>query len=352
MKEFSLPIPRETKAFIGHKNLIDSLKQSYAQNRFSHAFLFTGPQGVGKATIAYHLIHRLMLSQMEALGSPIEDLTAIHRQLWAGNHPDCLIIERTVDDAGKLPKEISMEKIRSVPHFFSKTSLASHWRIALIDSIDDLSIKATNTLLKILEEPPPKSLLILLSHNLESVLPTLRSRVQVLPFSPLKREDTIEIFENLGISSSQAKFLSQVSFGRPGLGIMIHKLGGKEFYQAFLKLLQQIGRHDFSPLFSFADTYILKSSSVAPEVAWTSFFELLYNWLASALSAVERQEPGWGIEGEIEIAQNFFKSRPSFKWATSWSQAQKLGRLSHTFNLDKRQTLLCIFQELAGLTQR
>ncbi len=216
--------------------------------------------------------------------------------------------------------------------------------------MDDLTAKGANTLLKILEEPPSKCLLILISHNLEGVLPTLRSRSQTLQFPALSLEETAQVFKGKKIDNID--FLSTVSAGRPGLGLMINDLGGPIFYENFLKAMASLGKNDLRAPHNFADTFILKNKNLAPDLAWQNFFEFLNHWVSYALTQVQKKKTDWGIQNESTIATDLFATRRPDKWVASWFHIQDLLRTTHVYSLDKKQTLLCVFHELAGLHQR
>lgn len=342
--------PRFTNHIIGHSNVIGYLKKTHHEGKLPHGLLFVGPKGIGKATLAHKIARALLTQSMENLGDPIIELTPIDHLLRAGNCPDFISIEKSIDDKGKTAKDISIEKARSVVQFFSQTSLEDKWRIALIDSVDDLTTKGANTLLKILEEPPHKCLLILISHNLEGVLPTLRSRSQIIQIPALSTEETAQVFKDKKIKVID--FLSTISAGRPGLGLMISDLGGSIFYDNFLKVMADLSVNDLRSTHTFVDTFILKNKNLTPDLAWQSFFNFLNHWVSHALIQVQKDETNWGTQGEADIAKTLFATRRPDKWVASWFHIQDLLRTTHVYSLDKKQTLLCVFHELAGLHQR
>lgn len=332
--------PRFADHLIGHASIVDHLKAAHKAGRLPHGLLFTGTKGLGKATLAHQLASALLNNSMAALGDQRErHLSSTDHLLRAGNHPDFMALEKKADDKGKMPKDISVEKARSIVHFFSQTSLEDNWRIAIIDSVDDLTPKGANTLLKVLEEPPHKCLLVLISQNLESVLPTLRSRAQIIQFSALLDTETKSIFDEKKVEDSA--FLASVSAGRPGLGLMINDLGGRAFYDAFIKVMEDLSVQDLRSTHGFIEAFILKNTDLNPEVAWSSFADFLNHWVAHTLSFEQKNK-----------TQGLLSKRSPDQWIESWFSIQETLRTTHTFSLDKKQTLLCIFHELAGLHQR
>lgn len=332
--------PRFADHLVGHASVVEHLKSAHKAGRLPHALLLTGVKGVGKATLAHQIARALLCNSIEKLGEKSKgDPTPADHLLRAGNHPDFIVLEKEADEKGKIPKDIPVEKARSVVHFFSQTCLEDNWRIALIDSVDDLTVKGANTLLKVLEEPPQKCLLILISQNLESVLPTLRSRAQIVQFPVLSEQETQTIFEEKQLEESA--FLASVSAGRAGLGLMIQDLGGSSFYESFLKVMKDLSVQDLRSTHGFIENFILKNTTLSPELAWVCFFEFLTHWVAHTLSTEQRKKE-----------QGILSNRSPDQWVESWFSIQETLRTTHVFSLDKKQTLLCVFHELAGLHQR
>lgn len=333
--------PRFATHVAGHGHTIVHLQKAFADGRLPHGLLFTGAKGVGKATLAHKIARALLTNTMADLGAPLKILTATDHLLRAGNHPDFLCIEKSVDEKGKVSKDIPVEKARSVMRFFSQTSLENNWRVAIIDSVDDLNTKGANSLLKILEEPPQKCLLILISHNLEGVLPTLRSRSQILQLPPLSLEESTSIFVEKHCENP--RFLAKACAGRPGLGLMINDLGGQSFHTAFSNIMQDLAKGDLRSTHGFMENFVLKNKTLTPDRGWQSFVEFLNHWLPHSLSSSQKN---------IGTTPSILATRSPDKWVESWFTIQTLLRQTHTFSLDKKQTLLCIFHELAGLHQR
>ncbi|MGE5302896.1 MAG: DNA polymerase III subunit delta' [Alphaproteobacteria bacterium] len=164
---------------IGQQKALDPLRAALAQGRLHHAYLFHGPEGVGKRTIGLALAQAIHCDQMadDFCGHCVNCL-----RIKSGNHPDVRLIEPT---AGK--KEISIQQIRSIEKELSFRAFSGK-KIAIIDPATLMNLPAQNALLKTLEEPPPDSLLILVASNAGGLLPTVRSRCLRIAFGPLPRE--------------------------------------------------------------------------------------------------------------------------------------------------------------------
>jgi len=175
----------------GHDEAVAAFRESLDQGRLHHAWLISGPEGIGKALFAEKAALRVLAQGQGPLASPGLDVPDEHpaaRLAAAGSHPDLMRLERLARDngSGDLARSISVDQVRSLSRLFSTTASMSPWRVVIIDAIDDLERAAANALLKNLEEPPPSSLFLLVSHASERLLPTIRSRCRQLRLSPLE----------------------------------------------------------------------------------------------------------------------------------------------------------------------
>ena len=174
----------------GHQEAVAAFKESLATGRLHHAWLVTGPAGIGKNLFAEKAALRLLADAagplVSAPGIDVPEDHPIAKLFSAGSHPDFKRLERLTKDSGtELARSITVDQVRELQRLFSTTASFSPWRVVVIDSIDDLERPAANALLKNLEEPPPNSLFLLVSHAPERLLPTIRSRCRVLRLSSL-----------------------------------------------------------------------------------------------------------------------------------------------------------------------
>jgi DNA polymerase-3 subunit delta' len=190
-------LPRESTVFYGHAEAERALLEAYRGGRFPHAWLITGPAGIGKATLAYRLA-RFILAHPDARAPQVANAASLHvdadhpvaRRVAAQAQGDLLVLERTINEkTGKLYQDIRVEDVRRTVTFFGSTPGEGGWRLAIVDSIDELNPSGANALLKVLEEPPRRGVLLLVSHSAARVLPTIRSRCRVLALRPLASAD-------------------------------------------------------------------------------------------------------------------------------------------------------------------
>ena len=189
--------PRETLVLYGHGDAERAFLDAYRSGRFAHSWLISGPKGIGKATLAYRMA-RFVLAHPDAQAPAVRAATslevdaahAVARRIAAQGQGDLLVLERTINEmTGKLYQEIRVDDVRRTVGFFGSTAGEGGWRVTIVDSVDELNPSGANALLKILEEPPKRALLLLVSHAAGRVLPTIRSRCRVLALRSLSATD-------------------------------------------------------------------------------------------------------------------------------------------------------------------
>ncbi|MDI4662741.1 DNA polymerase III subunit delta' [Xanthobacter autotrophicus] len=244
------PHPREQTRLFGHGLLEADLIADFRAGRLPHALLIGGPEGIGKATLAYRLA-RMVLSGGPVPGAHDLDLPAAHpvfRQVASLSHPDLLVLRR-VPEAGeeKIPTVIPAEMVRRVRSFFGATAAAGGWRVCIVDAVDDLNAFGANALLKTLEEPPPKALFLLISHAPGRALPTIRSRTRLLGLRPLGEGDVLAALDHLkgetdDLDAATLPAAAEASGGSVRRAIVLARGEGMEVRSATLRALAQLPR--------------------------------------------------------------------------------------------------------------
>jgi DNA polymerase-3 subunit delta' len=216
----------------GHDAAVAEFRESLDGGRLHHAWLISGPEGIGKASFAAKAALRVLAQGQEAVDLPGLDVPDSHpaaHLVAAGSHPDLMRLERLPREnstTGELARSINVAQVRGLSRLFSTTSSMSPWRVVIIDSIDDLERAAANALLKNLEEPPPFSLFLLVSHATERLLPTIRSRARQLRLSPLD-DDAMTSALRAALPEAESKEieeLRQAGKGSPGRALAFRGL--------------------------------------------------------------------------------------------------------------------------------
>ncbi|MFA6321876.1 MAG: DNA polymerase III subunit delta' [Candidatus Buchananbacteria bacterium] len=205
---------------IGHSNIISFLQQELQKGQIAHAYLFVGPDNIGKTAVANFLANSLVCRHLNNQEEFVpcgrcECCQQINNQI----HPDVYWLRRQTGDSGKLNKNISVDQTRELMEKLSLCSFLNTYKVAIIESAQTLNNASANSLLKTLEEPAPQTVLILLANNISDLPSTIASRCQVIKFLPVSQPVIENHLIELGCERKKAKKISALSFGRPGLAI-------------------------------------------------------------------------------------------------------------------------------------
>jgi DNA polymerase-3 subunit delta' len=249
----SLPQPRNVESVFGHDAVERQLIQMYNAGAMPHALIFSGLNGIGKSSFAWRMIKFLMTHEGESGPSlfgdappPPTDFSfnpdhVAVKLIHSGGHPDLLALERKFDDEKSRYKDmIDVDQVRQVPSFMQKTPSMGGWRIVLIDDADSMNRNAQNALLKVLEEPPQKAILILIAHRVGSLIPTIRSRARVFNFQPLSRDNfnTLVKKSNPAIGRMDLDALYNIAGGSVGHAIRLMSGGALTALHQLTALLE------------------------------------------------------------------------------------------------------------------
>jgi DNA polymerase-3 subunit delta' len=198
-----VPHPREQLALHGHREAERAFLEGWTAGRLHHAWLIGGPQGIGKATLAYRMARFLLAAGDRPSGEPQTlEIPAAHpvsRQVAAQSHPDFTVVRRGLRKDGKgYSAEISVGDVRRGLGVFGSAAGEGGYRVCIVDSADDLNASSGNALLKLVEEPPAHSVFLIVSHAPQRVLATIRSRCRRLHLRPLDDADLRSVVRSLG----------------------------------------------------------------------------------------------------------------------------------------------------------
>jgi len=228
-----VPVPRETTVLFGHDSAERAFLAVYRSGRVPHAWLIGGEPGIGKATLAYRIARFVLAKPDPSRASTAETLALdpAHRtvrRVAVNAHPDLLVLERTPGDSGKMRTVITVEQVRRLATFFGSTAGEGGWRVCIVDSADELKYpEGSNALLKMLEEPPPRSLFLLVSHAPGRLLPTIRSRCRRLALRPLGQGDVARAASTaLGANADDPAVAAAAAAARGSVSQAIALAGG------------------------------------------------------------------------------------------------------------------------------
>lgn len=228
------PHPRAVYDLEGHDEAEGRLAAAIASGRMHHAWMLSGPRGVGKATLAWRAARRLLGAAPDATGAPLgaEPDDPVCRRMETGAHGDLLVLERPLDARGGAKAEIPVEAARGVGRFFASTSGEGGWRVCLVDAADELTLQAANALLKTLEEPPPRCVFLLIAHAYGRVPVTVRSRCRRLRLAaPGVAAATRLVRRLVDADESDAQRAAELAHGRPGAAVRLALADGVRLQQ-------------------------------------------------------------------------------------------------------------------------
>ncbi len=317
MNALEAPHPREVFAYDGGEAVEAAFQESVDRGRLHHAWLLTGPEGVGKATFAYRAARRLLGARPDQsyglLGSDPAD--PVSRQVASRSHPDLMVLELASED-GKPRKHIPVDDARKLPEFFSKAPASAPYRVAIIDSADDMNVNAANALLKTLEEPPSRGVLFLISHAPGGLIATIRSRCRRLPFAPWS-EARIQGFlaARMGLGAEEGARLAQMAKGAPGRALSMAEGGALQADAVAHEILRRLPETDEAALLAVADSFRGAEGQKR--------FDLLFDRLADQVRGMAVRAAAEGPSGDIE------------RWARAWEGLSSMPREVEAVNLDR-----------------
>jgi len=348
------PHPRETSTIVGHQAAMADVAGAIMSGRMHHAWLLSGPRGIGKATLAYRMARTLLKHGAGAavppdLAVPVDD--PVFRKVMALSHPDLLLLRRPVDKTDRIQGVMPVDEVRKAFDFFSLSAGEGGWRVCIVDSADDMNIAAANALLKILEEPPKQSIFLLISHSPGRLLPTIRSRCRKLMLGSLNDRDLLQViaahFPEL--NKDELRLAAQLAEGRPGSALALARDGGLDLFREMIALLMALPQPDLAALHALGD----RLSRVNAGQSYETMMEMLTAWLARMvrLGAAGAMPPD-RVAGEGALMQRLLAAAPLDQWTQVWENTNSLLRRADSVNLSRKQVILSIFSRLAETAQR
>jgi DNA polymerase-3 subunit delta' len=334
------PEPRENPLLIGHAAAEAELLDAMRGGRMHHAWLITGPSGVGKATLAYRFARRLLAGPpadgtLALSGLALSDKDPVFRRVATGSHADLLTIEREWDDKRqRMRGEIVVDDTRAVSAFLRLTPAEGGWRVVVIDGAEHMNRNAANAVLKMLEEPPPQAILLLTCAAPGRLLPTIRSRCRRLALPPLSAPDMDAVLAAYlpEMADAERGQLVAIGAGSPGRALQLAEERGLALAGMAAEVLAEVPNMRKLRAFEIAD----KLGGRAQD-DFTPFMTLLRDGLAAIVRRAARGQP-----------ERLLAVRPLAEWAELWQSLTRIQDETERLNLDRRQALLSSIAMLNG----
>ncbi len=340
-----VPHPRETVTLFGQSEAEDAFLTAFNSDRLHHAWLLTGPRGTGKATLAWR-IARFLLStpdiaadDMFGAGAPpttldIDENHPVARRMASGAEAGLMGVKRSVNDKGRLRDQIVVDDIRKLSGFFQLSAAEGGRRVVIVDAADEMNVNAANALLKMLEEPPERATLLLISHQPSRLLPTIRSRCRTLRLSALNHDDMSRALTQAGIEiTGDAPALSALAAGSVGTAIRLIEGEGLSLYAEIVNLFSTLPRLDRVRALALAERLSARGANEQ--------LDMFYTLLEIALARLARTGAS-GLPPSPEAtkgeAEAFARLAPHLHAAKAWADVSQsaLSRARHgrAVNLD------------------
>ncbi len=349
------PHPRETQRLFGQDTAQAAFLQAFNSGRLHHGWLMTGPRGVGKATLAWHIARFLLATppvQEDGLfGAPpapatldIDPEHPVARRILSGAEPGLAAITRTVNEkTNRMRDEIVVDDIRRLNRFFGLSATDGGRRVVIVDTADEMNPSAANALLKMLEEPPARTTLLLISHQPSRLLPTIRSRCRTLRLNPLDAADMQEALARTGVklpdTQQATSHLAALSAGSVGTALRLINLGGLQIYAELIGLLGTMPRLDRARAIALADAAAQRGAA--------DRFELLLTLVEIALARLARTgatghppAPEAAPDEAQVLARLSADPRRGRAWAEIAATISKRARHGQAVNLDPAALVL------------
>lgn len=337
--------PHSNPNLVGHEAAEAALLAAVQSGRLHHGWLITGPEGIGKATLAYRFARYLMAG---GKGDSLQ-LSADHpvfKRMAASGHADLVVVERSANDRGALRQEIVVDDVRRIEPMFRRTSAEGGWRIAIIDQADRMNENAQNAVLKLLEEPPTGALLLLTASAPGRLLPTIRSRVRTLALEPLSPPVLADLLRDHlpDLSENDRLQLAAMAEGSLGQSLALHEAEGLTVYRELLAILNALDRLPASTLLDYVEKLGQKEASPGYEV----ITRLLPQWLANVAKMAATGHVNERIEGEAAPMAMLASTLGLERSLALWEKVRELFSQAEGLNLDRKQTLLSALLAIKG----
>ncbi|QQS12713.1 MAG: DNA polymerase III subunit delta' [Rhodospirillales bacterium] len=355
------PAPGRNEDLVGQEEAEKVLLDAFGSGRLPHAWLLTGPRGVGKATLA-HRFARFLLAGEHGGGlfgggptSLATDMRSpVAQRVASGGHADLRVVARSVNQkTGKLRTEIIVDDIRDLGGFMRMTPAEGGWRVAIIDAADEMNRSAANAVLKVLEEPPRRSVLLLVAHAPGRLLPTIRSRCRKLALRALPEARVVELMGRLAPETDPAEraALARLADGSAGRALELGRAGGLALYRDMVGVIAGLPRLDIGAAHAFAERIGRRGADGDSDFRTVAF--LLDWWLQTLVreGSCGTAEP-IVVEREEGLRARLFAAGGLDRLMQVWEKSARSFARSDGINLDRKQVVLLSLLDLQSAVHR
>ncbi|MCG6204369.1 DNA polymerase III subunit delta' [Rhodopseudomonas sp. HC1] len=328
--------PRETTALFGHAAAEQALLDAYRSGRIAHAWLIGGAQGIGKATLAYRMA-RFVLAHRDPQSDAVQGAATlaldpehpIVRLVAAEAHGGLLTLERSLNDKGVLRNVITVDESRETIGFFGSTAAVEGWRVCIVDTVDDLNASSANALLKVIEEPPQRSLFLLISNSPARVLPTILSRCRKLMLRSLSTDDVIRAaVAATDLEAGDPKLADAAAASEGSVSRALTLLGGDALtlHQKTTALLDSLPNVDPRALHALGEAI-----GGTDRATLQAFVDSVDRWVAGRLRTPD---------ANAELPR-------LARLAEVWEKIGRAARDTEAYNLERKPLVFSVFGQLA-----
>lgn len=354
---YGWPPPWRNDRLVGHDQAEKTLLAAQQSGRLHHAWLMTGPRGIGKATLAWRFARFLLAGQDQGglFGGGLENLDvsrdAPGRNLIdARSHPDLFHLRRALNhDTGRIRAEIAVDDVRGLGEFMHMTPAMGKWRVAIVDSADEMNRNSANAVLKILEEPPPNAVLLIVSHAPGRLLPTIRSRCRRLALQPLKDDTVVKLLGDYApeTKDEERRALALLAEGSIGRALELAGAGSLELYREMVEVLATLPDLDMPRLHAFAERFAKRGEEANAD--WRALNYLFDGWLKGLVrQAALTTEAAAVVPMEAGLRARLLGAASVDRWMDASDEVGRLFSRADAVNLDRKQTVMGSFLKLQG----
>ena len=345
------PPPWRNDRLVGHEAAEKTMLAAQQIGRLHHAWLLTGPRGIGKATLAWRFARFLLAGQQGGLFAAAPDGLGVAQEapgralVDARSHPDLFHLRRTLrPDGTQIGGDITISNVRELGEFMHMTPAMGEWRVAIIDSADEMNRNSANAVLKVLEEPPPKAVLLIVAHAPGRLLPTIRSRCRRLALHPLTEDTVVRLLGDYAPDTAEEErvALARLAEGSIGRALELARAGSLALYRDMVDVLATLPDLDMPRLHGFAERFAKRGEEANAD--WRSLNYLFDGWL----KGLARHAAVGGVETPVVpqekgLHDKLLGAARLDRWMEAWEKVAHLMSRADAVNLDRKQTVLGSF---------